>query len=157
MPLPHTTRITNTTPLFFFFFFFFSHIFFIFCLLYFSLFSSTHTHTHTHTHTSSHFVFFQVSTPLSLTLCFTYCMFNPVPTLQQSDFRESQLPSHNEASPHGSSRIKTHFGTTIWGSFFIVVLISDSMIFIENQDVIHFGSIHCSREMRSSSRTEDCR
>ena len=154
MPLPHTTRITktNTTLSFSFLFsvFFsatFSSPFVFFISPYFP----------PHTHTSSHFVFFQVSTPLSLTLCFTCCMFNPVPTLQQSDFCESQFPSHNEASPHGSSRIKTHFGTTIWGSFFIVVLISDSMILIENQDVIHFGSIHCSREMRFSSRTEDCR
>ncbi|KAM3730367.1 hypothetical protein ACB098_12G081700 [Castanea mollissima] len=105
MPLSPTTRITNTTP----FFFFLSHIFFTFCLLYISL-ISIFLHTHTLFNILSSFKF---ETPLSLTLGFTYCMLNPVPTLQQSDFCESQFPSRNEASPHGSSRIKTHFGTTI--------------------------------------------
>ena len=135
MPLPHTTCITNTTPFFpFFYLFFLSHICFTFCLLYFSLIS-----IFLPTHTSLHFVFFQVSIPLSLTLGFIYCMLNPAPTLQQSEFCESQFPSRNKASPHGSSRIKTHFGTTIWGSFFIVVLISTPTLLLCSKTKPHWS------------------
>ena len=141
MPLPphHTYYQHNTL---FFSHFILSHIFFTFRLLYFSLISIfLHTHFFTFCLLSS----FNTSLSLSLTLCFTYCMLNPVPTLQPSDFCESQFPSCSEALPHGSSRIKTHFGTTIWGSFLIVVLINNSTILIKNQDPIPFGSIHCNR------------
>ena len=106
--------------LFFFFFFFF--LFFFFNIL------------------SSFNTSLSLSLSLSHSGCFTSCLLNPVPTPQQGDFGESQIPSGLHL--HGSSRIKTHIGITLWSSFLTVVLIGNSTILIKNQDPVHFGSTH---------------
>ena len=63
-------------------------------------------------------------------------------TLFQILLALNQYPHFNKVTSviHSSSRIKTHSSTTLWSNFLTVVLISDSMILIKNQDPVHFGS-----------------
>ena len=121
MLLPHTTRITNLTP-FFFFRFILGHTFsspFVFFISLLSLFS----YTHTHAHTSSHFVFFQVSTPLSLWRCVSHiaCLnqyphFNKVNSMSYSFLLavRLRLMAHQESRPTSTPPFEAAFSSLCW-------------------------------------------
>ena len=100
MPLPHTTRITNTKP-FFFSGIFLSHIFFTFCLLYFSL-ISIFLHTLLHILSSFKFQHLSLSNFVSHIACLTqYPHFNKEISVSHSFLLTVRLRfmAHQESRP----------------------------------------------------------